>query len=1176
MTTSPFVHLHVHTYYSLLDGANPITALAQRAKALHMPAVAMTDHGNLFGAIEFYQAMHDVGVQPIIGCEAYLMPKGVIADRDPRRGGEGHLTHITLLARDYGGYQNLCRLSSIAHLDGFYYKPRIDKHLLAAHSSGLICLTGCLNGEIARCLRHDDFAGAQAAAQWLLTTFGEENVYFELMRHHLPEQDRINGGIIELARQFSRPLVATNDCHYGTRTDAAAHDALLCIQTAKLLDDTNRMKMDSDEFYFRSPDEMQDLFPDIPQALHTTTEIAARCHIEFDFKTYHFPKFEVPAETTLDLLLTEKTRAGFTERWKLITRIANNESAEFLATYEARLQTELDCITKMGFAGYFLIVADFIAHAKASGIAVGPGRGSAAGSLVAYCLKITDVDPLPFGLFFERFLNPERVSMPDMDIDFCVRRREEVIAYVQKKYGNVGQIITFGKMKAKAVVRDVGRVMGIPYGEVDRIAKLIPMTLGITLADALVQEPQINALADKDPRIAQMLTIAQSIEGFPRHASTHAAGVVISDRALTDFLPLYRGSNEEIVTQFDMKAVEKIGLIKFDFLGLKTMTILYDAMALIAKRGGPAIVLEEIPLTDADVFAQLSDGDTAGIFQLESSGMTDLVVRLKPSLFEDIVALVALFRPGPLGSGMVDDFINRKHGRTAIEYPLPQLEPILRDSYGVIVYQEQVMQIASTLASYSLGEADLLRRAMGKKKADEMAQQKARFLDGARKNNVPAHKAEQIFDLMEKFAGYGFNKSHSVAYALISYHTAWFKTHYPTEYFAAVLSNEMGNTDKVLQYLNDAKAHDITILPPDCNECERDFTAVGERAIRFGFAAVKNVGEAAIDSILETRVEGGPFTSLFDFCSRVDTRRVNRRVLESLIKCGTFDSHGVERATLFASLDTALEYGATCSRDRASGQESLFGGNDANSTIPPLTCAAPWPESERLTFEKEAVGFYITGHPLAQYTRVLAQCDIMRTDQLAALADKQFVRVGGVVAGGREIMTKRGDRMGFATIEDVHGTVEVVVFSDIYAKSIDLLKGEAPLCVGGTIDRNEETIKIIAQEIVPLDAAPTLLTKSVHVHLNLGDRQSEHLEHLKKLLVQFGGVCPTYLHLTMPNQSETTLALPSTLSVQPSAAFTTAIESEFGAGSLRLELKPFVPPAQLRRRSPVVGRQSGQ
>ncbi|MBI2345885.1 MAG: DNA polymerase III subunit alpha [Deltaproteobacteria bacterium] len=1147
MHHAPFVHLHVHTYYSLLDGAIPIGALAQAAKAMRMPAIAVTDHGNLFGAVEFYQSMEEAGVKPIIGCEAYLLTHGKLTERSLQRDGGGALAHITLLAYSRDGYRNLCKLSSLAHLEGFYYKPRIDKEALAAHSEGLIALSGCGRGEIPMLLSRGELAGARTAAEWYLRTFGEGRFYLELMRQQLTDQERVTTALVELANSMSLPVVATNDCHYLEPAQAEAHAVLGCIQTGNTITAERHSAIPSETLAFHSPEAMQQLFADLPEAISNSVAIAERCNVELDFKTYHFPRFEVAAGKDLPTVLVEEARAGLAVRWPLIcARNATADETTLRSDYEARLEQELATINAMGFAGYFLIVADFIRYAKASKIAVGPGRGSAAGSLVAYCLQITDIDPIPYGLFFERFLNPERISMPDMDIDFCMRRRDEVIHYVARKYGNVSQIITFGKMKAKAAVRDVGRVLGMSYGDVDRIAKLIPNTLGITLEQALQVEPQLRRAADGDEQVGRLLTIARMIEGFPRHASTHAAGVVISDRPLTDFLPLYRGQHDELTTQFDMKAVEKIGLIKFDFLGLKTLTVLEDAVKAVAERHDTALALEALPLDDPKVYAMLGGGDTVGIFQLESGGMTDLVTRLKPSNFGDIVALVALFRPGPLGSGMVDDFINRKHGRTRIEYDLPALEPILRETYGVIVYQEQVMQIAGALANYTMGEADLLRRAMGKKKAEEMREQKERFLKGCAENKISARHAERIFDLMEKFAGYGFNKAHSVAYAMVAYQTAYMKCHFPTEYMAALLTSEMGDTDKILTYLNDAKAHGVAIRPPDVNESAASFTVVDERVIRFGLAAVKNVGEAAISTIVEARTGGKPFRDLADFCERVDSRRVNRRVVEGLIKCGAFDRLGGHRAQQWAAIETAMEHGTARQRERATGQGSLFAGTQVGNSSPALPDVEPWAENQQLIHEKEALGFYITGHPLAQWETVISQYASCPVDQLQQMGDRKEVRFGGVVAAMREITTRRGERMAFATIEDLRGRVEVVVFADCYQVAGELLLSERPLFVLGTTDEGEEVVKVIAKEIIPIEAAPERLTKGIHFRLSAPEADPQHLQQLKVALGRFVGNCPAFIHVVVPNQSETVMALPREWHLKPSVEMVRIVEKLFG------------------------------
>jgi DNA polymerase-3 subunit alpha len=1148
MQHSGFVHLHVHSYYSLLDGAAPIGKLAEKASSFRMPALAITDHANLFGAVEFYQTLSKAGVKPVIGSEVYLLTKGSRFVRDLKQ--EGMLAHLTLLVKNRTGYKNLCRLLSSAHLEGFYYKPRIDMEILREHHEGLIALSGCLSGEISKHLLEDRWDEAKEAAANYSQIFDDNRFFLEVQDQGLPGQDKVRSGVVELGRELGLPLVATNDVHYLERSSAEAQDALLCIQTAKAVSDEKRMRMGKDEFYFKSPEEMTELFKDIPEAIENTVAVAERCNLEFEFNTYHFPKFAPPEGKDLATHLEELAHHGLVEHWPHIMAQRKGDEAELRAEYERRLFDELAMIKKMGFAGYFLIVADFIGYAKKKGLPVGPGRGSAAGSLVAYCLKITDIDPLVHDLLFERFLNPERISMPDMDIDFCMRRRDEVIQYVAEKYGNVSQIITFGKMKARAVVRDVGRVLGMPYGEVDRIAKLIPATLGMTLEQALQIEPRLKEVTTSSELGEKLITISKALEGFPRHASTHAAGVVISDQPLTEFLPLYRGSRDEVVTQFDMKAVEKVGLIKFDFLGLRTLTVIDDTLTILKQREDIDLNIDDIPLDDQLIYSKLSEGDTAGIFQLESSGMTDLVMKLKPSAFSDIVALVALFRPGPLGSGMVDDFIARKHGKKSIRYDLPQLEPILRDTYGVIVYQEQVMRIASALANFSLGDADILRRAMGKKKMEEMAKQKEKFLAGTRENKIPSGKAERIFDLMAKFAEYGFNRSHSAAYAMVAYQTAYLKYHHRTEFMAALLTSEKDNTDKILQYIGDCKAKGINILPPDVNESDRDFSVVGKEDIRFGLAAVKNVGEAAIDNALEARENDGPFTSFLDFCERVDGRKANRRVLESLIKCGAFDFTKAWRAQLVASLDKTMEIAAGRQRDLMTGQSRIFdlmgdAGETAAADVK-LPDVPEWPERERLSNEKEALGFYITGHPLAQLEDLLNEYATCDTSNLIQVPDKQEVRIGGVVAKLREITTKRGDRMGFVTLEDLKGSSEVVVFSDVYQESLALIKGERPIFVVGSADTDGETAKIIARSIVALSDVPEQFTESIHFHLHSPEIDENHLQQLKNVISRYPGQCPAYVHLFDQNNTETVLRLPDDMRLSPNGALVKAVEKLFG------------------------------
>lgn len=1158
MHHSPFVHLHVHSYYSLLDGAISIEKLAEKCKLFKSPAVAVTDHGNMFAAVEFYKKLSSVGIKPILGCEVYCLTKGSRHDKQPRNKEGGFLSHLVLLVKNHKGYQNLSKLLSSSHLEGFYYKPRIDKEILEQHNEGLIALSGCLKGEIAGLALEGRIEDAKESIQWYSRIFDNNRFFIELMDHGLTEQIKVNPILIDLGKTMGIPLVATNDCHYVGADDSEAHEALLCIQTGKTLQETNRMKFSSDKFYLRSPEEMSELFKDVPEAISNTVAIAERCNFEFDFKTYHFPKFEPPEGMDLANYLSQKTAEGFKKRTEFLTTLYKGKWDGVKEKYDKRLEEELGIIKSMGFAGYFLIVCDFIEQAKLSGVAVGPGRGSAAGSLVAYALGITDIDPIPYNLLFERFLNPERISMPDMDIDFCMRKREKVIEYVSKKYGNVSQIITFGKMKAKAVIRDVGRVMGLPYGDVDKIAKLIPMTLDMTLEKALQVEPQLKDLEKKDEQVKKLLDIARRLEGFPRHASTHAAGVVISDQPLVNFLPLYRGQNDEVVTQFDMKAVESIGLIKFDFLGLKTLTLIEDALKIIKETKGQDVCIETIPVDDKKVYDLLASGDTKGIFQLESSGMTDIIIRLKPTTFEEIIALVALYRPGPLGSGMVDDFIERKHGRKQIEYELPQLESVLKDTYGVILYQEQVMQIASKLASFTLGDADLLRRAMGKKKPEEMAKQSERFLKGASVNKIAPAKAEKIFNLMAEFAGYGFNKSHSAAYALVAYRTAYLKTHYLTEFMAALLTSEMENTDKVLEYMNDCREHDIKILAPDVNQSVAEFSVVGDKQIRFGLAAIKNVGRSAIESILESRAEAGPFKSVTELCERVDSRRVNKRVLESLVKCGAMDSFEIHRAALFTGLDHAMEYGSARQREREAGQVSMFAafsnGTESDDYITKtMIDVVPWPEREQLSYEKETLGFYLTGHPLAQYEGLIKQYSKETIRTISELTSKKDVRFAGVVSGMREVMTKRGDKMAFVTLEDLTGTIEAVVFSDLYQKSVMHIKGDNPLFFVGSAEVGEESVKVIVKEILPIEDLPTMLTKSIHFHVSVAETDKNQLAQLRSVLTRYPGKCPAFVHISIPEKSETLLALPQKLNVTPNLEMVRTLEKIFGHNITRFQ-----------------------
>ncbi|MDY0185033.1 MAG: DNA polymerase III subunit alpha [Desulfuromonadaceae bacterium] len=1157
MKHTDFVHLHLHSQYSLLDGAIRIPDLIDRVKELKMPAVAITDHGNMFGAMEFYTRALKGGVKPVIGCEVYVAPSSRFEKKNARGSSEAAY-HLVLLCKNRVGYRNLCQLVSAASREGFYYKPRIDWELLAAHNEGLIAMTACLGGEIPTLINLGCMEEARARTQQMAQIFDNNRLFLELQENKIPEQTMANAGLIELSSDLGLPLVATNDCHYLTQTDAYAHEVLLCIQTGKTMDDEKRMRFANDGFYVRTADEMRELFNHVPAALSNTVEIAQRCNIEFDFNTYHFPQYEKPEDKSLNDVLREMAHAGLKERLAAIKVKNPAFSATEKEQYQQRLERELDTIVDMGFPGYFLIVADFINWAKDHSIPVGPGRGSAAGSLVAYSVRITDIDPMPYDLLFERFLNPERVSMPDIDVDFCIYGREDVIRFVQQKYGeaNVAQIITFGTLGAKGVIRDVGRALNMPYGDVDKISKMVPTVLNITLSEALKQEPRLQELAKKDVRVKELINIALRLEGLTRHASTHAAGLVVTPEPLTDYLPLYtdqKSGNQ--ATQFAMSYVEKIGLVKFDFLGLKTLTVIDKALELIHAASNADFDLDEISLDDEETYALLSHGDTTGVFQLESSGMKELLVKLKPNCFEDIIAACALYRPGPLGSGMVDDFILRKHGKKKIVYDFAQLEPILDDTYGVIVYQEQVMLIAQVLANYSLGGADLLRRAMGKKDADEMEKQKELFMAGARENKLNEKKAEAVFDLMAKFAAYGFNKSHSAAYALIAYQTAYLKAHYPVEFMAALLTEDMDNTDKVIKNIAEVRAMGVAVLPPDINASIRSFT-VYEKAIRFGLGAVKGVGSAALESIIRMREEG-PFKSLHDFCERVELGKVNKKVVEALVCCGALDSLGGKRAQYMAVLEDAMEIGQKIQRERQQGQESLFEidemlshGSNGYADLPALE---EWTDKELLLREKEALGFYITGHPLSRYAadiKSFATCD---SAGLVDMPDKAEVRVCGMVAGSKELITKKGDRMAFVTLEDLAGSVEVVVFPEAFQAAAEYLEGDEPLMVYGTLDAGEDNSKILANEIIPLQMVKERQTSKVKIRLSTPGLTEDHLRQLKHTIMRYSGTCRVELMVVVPNRSETSILAAQELGVAASDEFVQAVESLFGYNVVTFE-----------------------
>ncbi|MBX3325611.1 MAG: DNA polymerase III subunit alpha, partial [Nitrospira sp.] len=947
--SSSFVHLHLHTQFSLLDGANQIEPLVRQIKSFNQPAVAMTDHGNMFGAVEFYRKAKEVGVKPIIGCEAYMALGSRHAKKDSGLAHNDYY-HLILLARNLTGYQNLIKLVSKGYLEGFYYKPRIDKELLQLHHDGIIALSGCLSGEIPYLIGQQDMAGAMTVAGEFQEIFGKDHFYLEVQANGLDHQRIANAGLVEIHKKLGIPMAGTNDCHYLNKDDARPHELMLCLQTGKTVSDSSRMKFDTDQLYVKSTEEIAPAFAEFPGAVSNTCRIADHCALDLPLNKTYLPQYRIPdgfkdRESYLEHLALTGLQARLKER---PSRIAS-------AVYDQRLREELMVICSMGFAGYFLIVWDIIRFARSRSIPVGPGRGSAAGSLVAYALRITDLDPLVYTLLFERFLNPERVSLPDIDMDFCMDRRGEVINYVVEKYGtdHVAQIITFGTLGAKAAIRDVGRVLEMSYADADKVAKLVPNQLNITLQQALETEPRLRELVDTDPKVKELMTNAQSLEGLARHASTHAAGVVISEGPLTDHVPLYKGANDEVVTQYSMGDVEKIGLVKFDFLGLKTLTMIRRAETLINEThsDAPPLVIDQIPFDDPATFALLSSGKTTGLFQLESSGMRDLLTGLKPDRFEDIIAIIALYRPGPMD--LIPDFIKRKQGKVTITYEVPELEPILKDTYGVIVYQEQVMAIANKVAGFSLGQADILRRAMGKKKPEEMEKLRVKFIDGATQKKIPEKKAEKLYELIQKFAGYGFNKSHAAAYAVVCYQTGYLKAHYPTEFMAALMTTDMGNQDKLVGYFTECRDLGIKVLGPDVNASQKHF-AVAEGVIRFGLAAIKNVGEGAVESVLDVRTQTGPFTSFFDFCRRVDLHKVNKRMLEGLIKAGAFDSTGAKRSQLIAVLDQAVEEGAAAQHERECGQISIFGeemnghGISAPLPIPPLPSVPEWDQTQRL------------------------------------------------------------------------------------------------------------------------------------------------------------------------------------------------------------------------------------
>ncbi len=1145
MSHSDFVHLHVHTQYSLLDGACRIKNLVQKAVDYKMPAVAMTDHGNLFGAIDFYQAATAAGIKPLIGCETYVVTTGSRFDKTTRA--KGSLSHLILFARDNQGYRNLLKLVSAGYLEGFYYYPRLDKELLAQHSEGILATSACLRGEIAWNLVQEDYNAALKAADELSHIFGKENFYLELMDHGLPEQKVVNEGLLKISKELNIPLIVTNDVHYLEQAQFTAHEALLCIQTQSTINDPKRMRLKTDQFYFKDPALMHREFSWAPQALANTLVVAEKCNVKLDFDQIHLPVFVPPGGKAKEVYLRELCQEGIKRRYPVVTK-----------EIQERLEHELKVIEKMGFISYFLIVWDFINFAKNRGIPVGPGRGSAAGSIVSYLLGITDLDPLKYGLLFERFLNPDRSGMPDIDIDFCFERRGEVIDYVTQKYGkeNVAQIITFGTMQARAAIRDVGRVLGAAYADVDKIAKLVPAEIGITIEDALQKEPQLDKLCKEDKAAKEIIETAQVLEGLNRHASTHAAGVVIGDKPLNEYVPLFKTSDDQITTGFAMNAIAKIGLLKMDFLGLRTLTVLSEAVKLIKRIHGLDIDISKVPLDDKKTYRLLGSANSFGVFQLESAGMRELLKKIKPSEFEDIISVLALYRPGPMGSGMLDDFIKRRRGEVAVQYDHPKLEPILKETYGIIVYQEQVMKIPVALAGFSMVQADHLRRAMSKKIPSVMEQMRKDFVDGCQKTSrIDETKANKLFDLIDYFSGYGFNRSHSAAYAIISYQTAYLKANYPVEFMCALLNSEKNNTDKIVEYVKECNAMGITVLSPQINRSIKEFDVVDQKTIQFGLLAVKNVGSTAIDSIIENRGPQG-YASLFDLCERVDLRLVNKKVLESLIKCGALDSFKVYRSQMMEAVESALDLGGRTQKEKASGQVSFFdmAGHDTGfqQGANELPQVKEWPKNKILAFEKEILGFYVSGHPLAHYHAEIKEFANCSTKDLRNAIDGEEVRLVGLLEEVKLTNTRKtNERMAILKVEDTDGEVEVVVFPSAYTSLAKYLNEGEVIFLSGRVSRRDDEAKIIASDMKQIQEVYGAI-KTINV--DLAAVGQERLKDLKERLMSSPGKVPVYLRLNTRSHQGVQILVGDDLFVTPNEDLMSEIKELVGEGNFSLTL----------------------
>ncbi len=1139
MYHSDFVHLHLHSEFSLLDGACHLGDIVSKAAEFRMPAVAVTDHGNMFAAIQFYSKAMEAGVKPILGSEVYVAPRSRFDKGETN--GLPPAFHLVLLCKDELGYKNLIQLTTKAVFEGFYRYPRIDKDLLREYGEGLIGLSACLKGEIAYWILKDRRDLAEKALREYLEIFGRENFYLEVQENAIPEQEKANRGLVDLAKKYDLGLVATNDVHYILPEHARAHEILLCIQTQTNIHDPKRMRMSSNLFYFASPEEMKRRFKDLPSAVLNTREIADRCNVILEFGKNHMPLFHPPEGKTSREYLWELCMQGLERRYHDPGR-----RAEVME----RLKFEFSIIERMGYVNYFLIVWDFVRYAKENRIPVGPGRGSAAGSMVSYLLGITNIDPLKYGLLFERFLNPERVSMPDIDIDFCYENRQKVIDYVVEKYGrsSVAQIITFGTMQARAVVRDVARAMALPYSLADKIAKMIPQSM--SLKEALEVEPDLRRVYDESPQIKELIDVAMALEGLTRHASTHAAGVVIADKPLTEYVPLYKNRGQ-ICTAYEMKSLEKIGLLKMDFLGLKTLTVIEKTLNFIEERTGRRLDIDEIPLDDEKTFQLLREARTKGIFQLESAGMRDLLVRMQPDKFEDIIALLALYRPGPIGSGMLDDFIRRKRGETEISYLHPKLEPILRETYGVILYQEQVMQIASSLAGFSLAQADILRRAMGKKIPEVMEEQRTAFISGCVNNGVSRDVAERIFDLIEFFSGYGFNKSHSAAYALVSYRTAYLKANYPLEFMASLLTSEFNNTDKMVEYLKDARQMGIEILPPDVNHSVYEFSVEGDK-IRFGLGAIKNVGAGAIEDIVSERKRSGAYKDFYDFCSRVAGKRVNKKVIESLIKAGALDLLGMSRKQMFESLDDALAQASARKRDELLGQLVLFEAQPHSSGPQGFDLPGEeWSEHELLAHERETLGFYLSGHPLSNYEGLISRLKVTPIAELGERKDSSQVTIAGVLNKVQVRLVKdKSDKFAVLSLEDLSGEVEAMCFPSVFRKYQSLIEEGKVLIALGRADVSENGVKFVVDQLWDIGSIAEVIKE---VKIDVSGMDKRDLVVLRERLGLYRGQVPL-LVMVKGRRDYALVYTDQDLFVSPTPAFIEEIEDIVGRENVYLVL----------------------